>query len=128
MKIEAHDQLKHLFIEKLQKKFGDIRDGIHVSDLVYCLREAYFRKTNPVAFTEKQLGYFVDGARRHGELQNLLGAKNEVQVERFGVLGSIDVLLDKPCEIKTTRAKFHKEINIRKIVLVSVSYHTKPSE
>ena len=105
MKIETHDQLKQLFLEKLQKKFADVRNGIHVSDLVYCLREAYFRKKNPVAFTEKQLGYFVDGARRHAELQNLLGVKNEVQVERFGVQGSIDVLLDKPCEIKTTRAK-----------------------
>ena len=105
MKIESHDQLKQVFIDKLQEKFGDIREGIHVSDLVYCLREAYFRKTNPVAFTEKQLGYFVDGARRHGELQNLLGVQKEVEVERFGVQGTIDVLLDKPCEIKTTRAR-----------------------
>jgi len=47
----------------------------------------------------------VDGARRHKVLQELLGVESEVEVEKYGVVGHVDVLLDAPVEIKTTRAR-----------------------
>lgn len=105
MKIEINDELKTRFVSALQKNYGVVREGIHVSDLVYCLRGAYFRKVAPLPFTERQLGFFVDGARRHRVLQDLLDVNFEVPVEKFGVYGSVDVLLDLPLELKTTRAR-----------------------
>lgn len=105
MKVEVNNELKILFVQALQESYGVVRKGIHVSDLVYCLRGAYFRKVSPVPFTERQLGFFVDGARRHRVLQGLLDVKFEVPVEKFGVRGSVDILLDLPLELKTTRAR-----------------------
>ena len=91
--------------QALRSRYVDSRAEIHVSDLVYCLREAYFRKIEPVDPTLKQLGFFVDGARRHKVLQEILGVECEVEVKRYGVVGHIDVMLDAPVEIKTTRAR-----------------------
>ena len=105
MKIRVNLDLKKRFVKSLQEKYSSSREGIHVSDLVYCLRQAFYRKTNPKPFSERQLGFFVDGARRHKVLQELLNVKAEVKVERWGIRGSIDLLLDKPLEIKTTRAR-----------------------
>lgn len=96
MKIRKDEKLKQRFVEALRKKYGNIRGGVHVSDLVYCLREAYYRKVDPVPFTERTLGFFVDGARRHRVLQELLGVESEVKVEKWGVRGSIDVLILTP--------------------------------
>jgi len=105
MDLRRDDNLRSLFLSALRGRYADSRKGIHVSDLVYCLREAYYRKTEPVEPTLKQLGFFVDGARRHMVLQDLLGLKSEVEVEKYGVIGHIDIMLDAPVEIKTTRAK-----------------------
>lgn len=105
MDVTKNIELKTRFVSGLQKNFGGVREGVHVSDLVYCLRGAFFRKVCPVPFTERQLGFFVDGARRHEVLQGLLDVKFEVAVEKFGVRGSVDILLDLPLELKTTRAR-----------------------
>jgi len=103
--LRSDENLKSVFLSALRSRYADLREEIHVSDLVYCLREAYFRKTEPVDPTLKQLGFFVDGARRHKVLQDLLDVEEEVEVEKYGVVGHIDVLLDAPVEIKTTRAR-----------------------
>jgi len=105
MNVKIDESLRSLFLSKLRSLYADSREEIHVSDLVYCLREAYYRKIEPVDPTLKQLGFFVDGARRHRVLQELLDVESEVKVERYGVVGHIDVLLDGPIEIKTTRAR-----------------------
>jgi len=97
--------LEKRFLSALREKQNSMREGIHVSDLVYCLREAYFRKVEPAEPSLKQLGFFVDGARRHRVLQELLGVESEVEVEKYGVVGHVDILLDAPVEIKTTRAR-----------------------
>ena len=105
MQIKPDSKLKGLFLRALMERHNSMRRGIHVSDLVYCLREAYFRKVEPAEPTVKQLGFFVDGARRHKVLQELLGVESEVEVEKYGVVGHVDILLDAPVEIKTTRAR-----------------------
>jgi len=71
---------------------------------VYCLRKAYWRRVKPKAFSETQLGYFVDGSRRHEALQVLSGLRSEVSVEKHGVRGRLDMLAETPIEMKTTRA------------------------
>lgn len=104
MEVKVDSVLKERFIGALQERYGGVRDGVHVSDLVYCLRQTFYRKIDPEPFTERQLGFFVDGARRHTVLQELLDVESEVKVEKWGIYGSIDMVLDYPLEIKTTRA------------------------
>lgn len=101
---EAVD-LKSRFLRKLYERYNNgVRSGVHVSDLTYCVRQSFFRKTNPQPHSLKTLQFFVDGGRRHEALQELLGVRAEVPVERFGVKGTVDILADAPIEIKTTRA------------------------
>ena len=91
-------------IEALTAKYGKEREGIHVSDLVYCLREAYYRKTDPQPLSETDLMFFADGAERHGVLEGLSGLQSEVKIEYGGVQGTVDIVGDYPVEIKSTRS------------------------
>ena len=105
VKIKADDELRQRFLKALAENRKMPREGIHVSDLVYCLREAYFNRVSPQPPTETQLGFFVDGARRHEALQALGIGVSEAAVERFGVHGRVDILNEVPIELKSTRAR-----------------------
>lgn len=73
--------------------------------MTYCLRAAYFNKVNPKPPTETQLGYYVDGYRRHLALQTLTNIEREFRIEKYGIKGSIDLYDGRePIEVKTTRA------------------------
>jgi len=104
VRVEEDAALKRLFLEKLREHYGGHKEGFFVTDFVYCLRKAYWRRVRPKAFSERQLGYFVDGSRRHEALQFLSGFRSEVSVERLGVRGRMDLLAESPIEVKTTRA------------------------
>jgi len=103
--IEEDSALKRLFLEKLREHYGSHKDGFFVTDFVYCLRKAYWRRVRPKAFSETQLGYFIDGSRRHEMLQLLSGLQCEVSFERHGVRGRLDMLGEAPIEFKSTRAR-----------------------
>ena len=105
MKLTECSDLKQLFLEKLKEKNSKPRPNVSVSDLVYCLREAYYKKTTPKPPTAKQLGFYTDGARRHEVLEVLSELRREVEVEKYGVKGHIDMLKDAPIEYKTTRMR-----------------------
>ncbi len=104
MKLERDDALKTRLIQALTEKYSGSREEIHVSDLVYCLREAYFRKTEPKPPSEMELMFYVDGARRHHVIEVLSGQESEVEIVWEGVKGTVDMLEHAPVEIKTTRA------------------------
>jgi CRISPR/Cas system-associated exonuclease Cas4 (RecB family) len=97
-------QLKQQFIDKLTEQYSKQKDGLFVTDFTYCLRKAYFRRTNPKPLSEKTLNYFVDGNRRHETLQNLIGYRAEVSIQKYGLRGRLDMLGDYPIEIKSTRS------------------------
>lgn len=103
--ITEDSALKRLFLEKLREHYGQSKEGFFVTDFVYCLRKAYWRRVKPKPFSEQQLGYFVDGSRRHEALQFLSGLQSEVSVEKHGVRGRLDLLAESPIEMKTTRAR-----------------------
>jgi len=104
VRVEEDTELKRLFLEKLREHYGQSKEGFFVTDFVYCLRKAFWRRVRPKPFSERQLGYFVDGSRRHEALQVLSGFRSEVSVERLGVRGRMDLLAESPIEVKTTRA------------------------
>lgn len=108
MKWTPDPELKQRLITSLTKKHiadPERLKHIHVTDLTYCLREAYFRKINPKPATEQMLGFFVDGSRRHLIIQDLHGTKAEVKIGGHGVRATVDLLDDFPIEIKTSRGR-----------------------
>ena len=107
LKTSVANDLKKTFLTKLDAYYnnGKVREGLHISSLIFCLRQNFFRKVNPQPHSLKTLQFFVDGNSRHSALQSLLGLRSEVRFERFGVVGTVDILDGKfPVEIKTTRA------------------------
>jgi hypothetical protein len=105
-RLEESKALEERLIKNLQEEYAGLRLGIHMSDLVLCLRQSLARKLYPLPPTTKQLGYFFDGARRHEALQELYGPDGvaEKHGEFEGVSYSIDLYDKKPIEFKTTRA------------------------
>jgi hypothetical protein len=104
--IKEDSQVEERVKVRLMGEYSKQRDGAHVSDLVLCMRQSLFRKLRPVPPTVKQIGYFLDGARRHEALQSLYGeGVVEKKGEFEGVSFSIDIHDGFPIEFKTTRAK-----------------------
>ena len=117
MKITKNKVLLNDFISKLQLKYSSrARTNIHVSDLIYCLRQSFFNRTRPKKLNEATLGYFLDGARRHDVLQELSGMEFEKRVNKYGVYGSIDLFNGTPIEFKSTRqSKGVSELYIKQL-------------
>jgi CRISPR/Cas system-associated exonuclease Cas4 (RecB family) len=106
MKVVENIELKNHFVQKLQEKSAPIREDIHVSDLTFCLRKAYFRKFENRHLSEQQLIFFLDGHQRHEGLQSLVAdLEAEKEIRKYGVVGHIDIASSHPIEIKTTRAR-----------------------
>jgi len=92
-------------VDGLSRRQETGRTGIHVSDLVLCLRRAYYSKVSPRQPTVETLSYFVDGSRRDLVIKGLLGTRVG-PMEKDGIWftpDSVDEAGD-PIEIKTTRA------------------------
>ncbi len=108
--IREDKQIEQRILENLKSEYSLVRDEIHVTDLVLCLRQSLFRKFKRIPPGIKQLGYFLDGARRHETLQKLYSAKDPAHIiaEKKGVFEgvsfSIDIYHNIPIEFKTTRA------------------------
>jgi hypothetical protein len=104
--IREDNQVEEKAKARLMEEYSKLREGVHVSDLTLCLRQSLYRKLRPIPPTQKQIGYFLDGSRRHQALQNLYGeGVVEKKGEFEGVEYSIDIYDGFPIEFKTTRAK-----------------------
>ena len=101
MEIKANTQLYDTILNSLRDKFKD-RQGIHLSDLIFCLRKAYFRKMleSPPA-TEEQLMLFATGFA----FQSWMFPGQEKEYELDGIKCSPDA---HGIEFKTTRASIAK--------------------
>lgn len=129
-----------LAIDKKERKMR--RMHVHISELCYCLRRSYFQRVAPLSPTVTQLGFYVDGARRHDVIEPLHPGRAEYGKQKFHIIGTIDVLSSDemnitpvengithaPVEIKTTRSKssLPKDHYIRQLafycVLVETNY------
>jgi len=85
---------------------NDTRTGLHVSDLVYCLRKAWYRRQQNYRddIDDNSILYFVRGRSLHDLLEKLY-AQREVRVIYNGIKGTIDAIThdNKAVEIKTTK-------------------------
>jgi len=84
------------------------REGIHVTDLVHCLRRAYYHRTQPVPERVSDVLYRVLGTATHSILEdeqdnNLI---TELPLEHAGLVGQIDAYYPEKgilVDSKTTR-------------------------
>jgi hypothetical protein len=83
---------------------GTLRD-VAVTDLV-ALRRAYWSRVAPVAFTPERAERLEVGRSLHRRIGGMLGELGplEVRFRRDGVVGRIDLLADRPVEVKSTAA------------------------
>ena len=106
MRIREDEELRKALIEDLRGRFG-VREGIHLTDLIFCLRKAFFSKTRQEAFTEERILLYTIGLG----WQDKLPLPNPGQVfEEDGIKFSPDGWVEKEdgrifIEVKSTRAK-----------------------
>ncbi|MHA1786747.1 MAG: CRISPR-associated protein Cas4 [Candidatus Thorarchaeota archaeon] len=100
IEIECYEDLefKQFLLEALHKSFarsGEERTGIHVSDLVYCLKKAWHRRQegHEEELTDDSVMYFVRGRSLHDMIERLpVFGKNEYRVLHEDVKGTIDAV------------------------------------
>lgn len=63
-------------------EYSKERTGVHVSDVIYCPREAVFRKLTPIAVTDKELNFFTSGAAIHTAIQTLAKYFEKYEIEK----------------------------------------------
>lgn len=105
--------LKTNFVNRLQERCAPARTEIHVTDLTWCLRKAYYRRFQNKKLSDGQLMFFLEGHQRHEGIQSLLGNSRAVEQEvaKYGVVGHLDLLGNYPIEIKSTHSPPGKRIN-----------------
>jgi hypothetical protein len=83
---------------------GSPRD-VAVTDLV-ALRRAYWSHVAPVAFTPERAARLEVGRSLHHRIGGVLAEMGplEVRFRRDGIVGRIDLLADRPVEVKSTAA------------------------
>ena len=86
-------------IEGVKKQLDKERIGIHLSDLDFCLKKAFYRKLNPKPLTDKEAIMYAVGYA----VQEYIYPNQEKSVEVEGLRCSPDVF-EKGIEVKTTRA------------------------
>jgi hypothetical protein len=105
LRIQPNLRLRQRLLETLTTRNLIPREGIHVSDLVLCVRRSYFQRIDPKPPTEQTLAYYVDGARRDLVIKGLLGTRVQPS-NQDGIWFSPDGFDEnlEPIEVKTTRS------------------------
>lgn len=107
MLIEEGSPLEEKLLNLLKDEYGRERDGVHVSDILLCIRQNVYRKLQPTKISEKELSFYALGEGAHLSLQRLVengGAVTEKVITLNGITGTVDVFDGVPIEIKTTRS------------------------
>lgn len=111
MKIEEDEAYTTNILERLKKIYSFSRKEIHVSDIVYCLRKAYYRRINGSTVTDDQVLHFVRGQSLHALLE-MLYPQHEVIVMFEGFFGTMDAYdseKDAVVELKTVQNMYGEE-------------------
>ncbi len=81
---------------------GGTREGLHVSDLIYCLTKTYWKGVEPEPPTEDEIGLWAIG----WALERVMISRLHVEpLEVDGIVGTIDFAFPDgtPADLKTTR-------------------------
>ena len=113
--MRRNKQLEERVYKALQDRYIEKRNKLHVSDVVYCLRKAFYRRTTGRPPTKKQLVWFLLGEISHKILQELGWEYKEYEISKDGLVGHIDIYDSAIIiEVKTTRKlyrlQFRKDV------------------
>lgn len=113
VKIIENPEIERYVLDRLKSVRKD--KSIHVTDLIYCLRKAWYRiKGFDPIITDASIIATGSGRGLHEVLE--VAPLKEVPVEKDGIRGSIDMIADRVTEIKTTRHRLDvKDSWIRQI-------------
>ncbi len=100
MRIVENPEIERYVLDRLKSVRTD--KSIHVTDLIYCLRKAWYRIKGVEPFiSDESIIATGFGRGMHDILE--VSSFREVPVEKDGIKGSIDMIADRITEIKTTR-------------------------
>lgn len=101
IRIAPDEALRRTLLER--HSFGPRSRSIWVTDLLD-LRSAYWRRTAPVEPTAERRAVLEAGKELHVQIGHLLAPARyrEVRRQRDGIVAQVDLLEDRPTEIKTT--------------------------
>lgn len=112
--MERDQRYEEFFQAELRKDVNFRREPkIHRSDLIYCLRKAYFRLTGVEPPEHSVVEFTVIGKTLHRIIERSFKYR-EVEMEKDGILGTVDILTSfegkrLAVEVKTTR-KFIRSV------------------
>jgi len=111
MRIFRSPRIEREVIKQVLQAFPE-KERVHLAECIFCLRKAYLRRTEQVPLEDSTALLWLGGQFWHSRLGF---SETEVEVERDGIVGHIDALLDHrggeyPVEIKSTRLKPNQEI------------------
>jgi len=106
--LELAEEMHQLLIRRVGEMTGQRSDGIHLTQLIYCLTSSYWTKTAPLAFTKEAaltmgLGVALEHLLIPEEMRAKPGVCEGIEYSPdFWFRGEI------PCELKTTRMSSKK--------------------
>jgi hypothetical protein len=108
MKIIKDEEAKQEILRRMQTADFQDREGVHQSDLVFCLNKAYLRKVQPIEPTESETLRWGRGVASQRYLTRKL--EDEPTVELDGIQVTPDALWTdgNPWELKDTDASSTK--------------------
>ena len=99
---KARPQEVDTIVEQICNRYHllQAREGIHVTDCIYCLRKAYWNRINPLPPTPTEILFFIRGL---GMQDALLGKDSPPEITHQGIILSPDYYKNGVlAELKTT--------------------------
>lgn len=121
MKLRENRELWERIVGPLRQPHQ--REGIHVTDLTGCLDRAYWSRVMPRESGEAFAVTVSIGRWIHEALG--VSVFREMPVEKDGIIGRIDFILDKPVEVKTTMSERIMPEWIEQIMAYAYMYGVK---
>jgi hypothetical protein len=104
MDIIKNPELRQVVFDNIRATVDKPRTGIHLSDLIYCPRKAYYRKISPVTATDEQCLLWLTG---YSFQAYMFPSDKEVTITIDGIDCTPDILRLKT-EVKSTRQSSKK--------------------
>lgn len=114
MQVSFDPGLEKEILDRVKKKFNlnsNSREGLHLSDLTYCITRSYWKKQVGGVLTDNEVLLFAIGlALEKVLLEDETGDNRPEPVELDGILMSPDYILNGAlAELKSTRIAFVKD-------------------
>jgi CRISPR/Cas system-associated exonuclease Cas4 (RecB family) len=102
--------MEHSFLRKMYKAMDQDRPGIHVSDIIHCLRRSYLDKADPQPEAPHEMLAKFYGLAMHDYLDQGNGDHGEIDVEYEGLVGRVDLFEDGILRDYKTTKKIYADL------------------